>query len=116
MIVVASLRGIVATALGIALLIGAANDTSGWGPLIAALGLVCLAIGVISLAQAALVWSRRPRLLATAAVIEAGHLLLWLWVLPQERGSSQLLVHLLILASIVGLCSLAASLWRRTLP
>ena len=57
-----------------------------------------------------MVCTGRGRLMATAAIVEAGQLFLWLWALPLEE---QPLAHLLLVSGIVGLCALAASMWRR---
>ena len=110
MIVLTSLRGLAGTAVGLWLVALAAGDDSEWRGLVAGLGVICLVFGLVSLTQAAMVGTGRARLMATAAIVEAGQLFLWLWALPAEQ---QPLTHLLLVAGIVGLCALAASMWRR---
>ncbi len=99
----ASIRGVIGVAVGLWFVLDAGSGDWAW--LVRFLGAVALGLGVVSLAQAAMVWSNRASLLATAALLEAGQLLLWLYVLPQEGGDSRGVVHLLIIASIVGLCA-----------
>lgn len=83
------LRGIAGTAFGVALVTMGARDDSTWSVVTVILGICCLVIGIVSLAQAAMVWSGRPRLVAVAALVEAAHLVLWLVVISPE-GSGRL--------------------------
>ena len=109
-IVLTSLRGIAGTVLGFGFITANAGDDGAWTGLVVGLGVICLVFGLVSLTQAAMVCTGRSRLMATAAIVEAGQLFLWLWALPLEEEP---LVHLLLVTSIVGLCALAASMWRR---